>query len=124
MKKLSKPRKAASREFEPGPKEAAHVAWMLRVDPALPFPHGPESNEEADCHLVEWVLIELARLSEEAKPVTEKTPEFMEYWRTLGYCNAIMSGVIKVPSQPWDMSTSKCRRGTYHPKGAWSGDGQ
>jgi len=121
MKKQSKTRKTASREFEPGPKQAAHVAWMLCVSLASPFPYGPESNEEADCHLVEWVLIELARLSEKAKRVTERTPDFMEYWKTLGYCHAIMAGVIKVPAQPWDKSTSKCRRGTYHPQGTWGG---
>lgn len=122
MKKPSEARKAASREFEPGTEQAAHVAWMLCIDPASPFPHSPESNEEADYHLVEWMLIELARLSDQAKQVTEKTPEFVEYWRTLGYCHAIMSGVIKVPVRPWETSTAKYRRGIYHPDGTWSGD--
>ena len=47
-------------------RRASYVAWLLRLDPLRVFPAGPESNAEADQHLVDTVIAQLEELTEQA----------------------------------------------------------
>lgn len=97
---------------------AAYVAWLLRIDPRRIFPAGPESNAEADQHLVDWVMSKLNILAEEVQRLkrTERAPRFLWYRKTLQHCIDVMDGIAEPPEPnkngEFD-NTGGYRRGIY-----------
>ena len=111
MKKSSLAQIAAPTEAQ----RAAYVAWLLRVDPYRVFQIRPECTAEANQYLVEFVLFELEKLTEENARSRDRSPRALWFRRTLNHCNDVMSGKCKsLPLFGGGFENAAgCRRGVY-----------
>lgn len=94
-------------------RRAPYVAWLLRLDPHRVFPAEPESNAEADQHLVDTVLAQLDDLTEQAARSSDCSPRAVWFRRTLDHCNEVMSGKANPADNGWFDNKAGYRRGIY-----------
>ena len=109
MKPSLKAQMAAPTEAQ----RAAYVAWLLRLDPLRVFPSGPESNTEADQHLVDTVHVQLEELTEQAAHSSDRSPRAVWFRRTLDHCNEVMSGKTNPADNGWFNNKAAYRRGIH-----------
>lgn len=94
-------------------RRAQYVAWLLCLNPLRVFPAGPESNAEADQHLVDTVHVQLEELTEQAAGSSDRSPRAVWYRRTLDHCNEVMSGKANPADNGWFDNKAGYRRGVY-----------
>jgi hypothetical protein len=94
-------------------RRASYVAWLLRIKPHSVFPFRPECNTEADQHLVETVLVQLEKLTEQAARSSDRSPRALWFRRTLDHCNEVMSGKADPADNGWFDNKAGYRRGIY-----------
>ena len=105
--------KAALRKSEPDWRSAAYVAHLLCIPVGEPFPLGPECSDEANQHLIEFILDKLETLLDSLDASRDGTVRFSLYEFTLCRCIAVACGDIKPPAGQWDERNDGCRRGIY-----------
>jgi hypothetical protein len=105
--------KAALRKAEPDARSAAYVARLLRIQPAEPFPLGTESGDEANQHLIEFILGKLETLLDSLDTTRDGTGRFALYELTLLRCISVACGEVKPPRGEWNENNDGCRRGIY-----------
>jgi hypothetical protein len=105
--------KAALRKAEPDVRSAAYVAYLLRIQPAEPFPVAPECSDEANQHLVEFIVGKLESLLDALDATSDGTGRFALYQLTLLRCVAVACGEVTPPPGHWDERNDGCRRGIY-----------
>ena len=100
---------------EPSWREAAYVAWLLRIDPFEVFAIEPETTDEANQHLIDSVFRKLDQLTREIKLVKgfERSPQFLWYCKTVEHCVAVMDCVADPAEHGWFANRQGFRRGMY-----------
>jgi hypothetical protein len=109
--------KAALRKAEPDVRSAAYVARLLRIQPAEPFPLGAESSDEANQHLIEFIVDKLETLLDSLDATRDGTGRFALYELTLLRCVSVACGEVKPPRSEWNEKNDGCRRGIYQKGG-------
>ncbi|GEM_PF-2369602 len=92
---------------------ASYVAWLLRIEPFKIFPFTPECTPEANQHLIDSVLEELNKHREQASKSCDTSSRAVWFRHTIGYCEAVMSGVENPADNGWYENQRGYRRGVY-----------
>lgn len=110
MTKTPKALKAAPRE--PCRRDAAFVAWMLRIMPDDVFPCGPDTTPEGDDHLILFVALKIDALAERFHVEDDGSEAFAAYRRRVVMCANVMSGKLAAPPQSqWNRMAEQYGRG-------------
>lgn len=113
MNPNTKALKAALRKAEPNWRNASYVAHLLIIQPAEPFPLEPEFNDEANQHLIDFILAKLETLLDSLDATRDGSVRFALYQFTLLRCVAVACDQVKPPGGHWDERNDGCRRGIY-----------
>lgn len=100
-------------DYEPSREDAAFVAWMLCIDPGQVFPHGPEITEDADAHLIDYVVGKVDRLSARIVTDDDGSDAFIAYRRRALLCEGVLAGTVTVPKFLWQSMERDYGRGQY-----------
>lgn len=96
MKSNKQARKAVP-EFE----RARYVALVLQLKPFEVYPLGPDASEEGNQHLVDYIVVYLGRLVNNAARIKAKPgpkpPRFYQHLKTLRHCCDVMDGTVEPP---------------------------
>lgn len=112
MNKKPKALKAAPRE--PNHHDARFVALILCVSPFDPFPHGPDSSEEGNDHLILTLMQEVDALAQRLGDEDDSTEEFAAYRRRVLMCADVISGKQPAPRESmWPQMAQQYGRGRY-----------
>ena len=99
---------------EPCRRDAAFVAWMLRILPDDVFPCGPDTTPEGDDHLVLSVALKVDALAERLNAEDDGSEAFAAYRRRVLMCAGVMNGKLSAPPQSqWDRMAEQYGRGAY-----------
>jgi len=99
---------------EPCRRDAAFVAWMLRILPDDVFPCGPDTNPEGDDHLVLTVSLKVDALAERLNADDDGSEAFSAYRRRVLMCADVMAGKLSAPPQSmWETTAKDYGRGRY-----------
>lgn len=99
---------------EPCRRDAAFVAWMLRIMPDDVFPCGPDITPEGDDHLVLSVVLKVDALAERLNAEDDDSEAFAAYRRRVLMCAGVMSGKLSAPPQSqWERMAQQYGRGAY-----------